>query len=163
MSELYKTDKKLFDSKTFAKIMDDVTNIYLLKNISKSSYKDIVVAHDVEMVDQKLVKSILDVCDQERDVIFSKLNEYVQYKTDKEAFLKKEKFWKRNKKEDEMKLFGRKEFSTYAQIATNYDLLRKIYASMDITYVDSPNFHEDNQEIQQVLEDISPILAKQKK
>lgn len=144
-------------------MIDDVANIYLLKNISKSGYKNVLVAHDVEMADQKLIKSILDVCDQEKNVIFSKLNEYAQYKTDKETFLKKEKFWRRSKKEDEMKLFGRKGFSTYATIATNYDLLRKIYGTMDITYVDSPNFHEDNQEIQQVLEDIKPILAKQKK
>jgi len=91
------------------------------------------------------------------------LEEFVQYKSDKETFLKKEKFWRRKKKEEEMKTFGRKEFSIYVQMATNYDLLRKIYVSMDITFADSPAYKQDSQKIQKLLEDIVPILAKQKK
>gem|GEM_PF-5144471 len=91
------------------------------------------------------------------------MEEFVQYKSDKETFLKKEKFWRRKKKEEEMKTFGRKEFSIYVQMATNYDLLRKIYVSMDITFADSPAYKQDSQKIQKLLEDIVPILAKQKK
>lgn len=161
--DAYKNDQELFDQKSFAKIMDEAVNYYLLKNMSKSWYADTFVAYEVNILDQSLVKSILDIFEQKKDTIFVKLEEFVQYKSDKETFLKKEKFWRRKKKEEEMKTFGRKEFSIYVQMATNYDLLRKIYVSMDITFADSPAYKQDSQKIQKLLEDIVPILAKQKK